>query len=510
MVFLKFFLLTLLVLGVTPCGASTDYDITFYHVGQGNCTIVKSPTRRILFVDAGSSSTIGVADVNVGDEEGKYDQLAGNIVKFVKKDIAHSKWLYFVVSHPDQDHLNLVKPIISKSGFLDTARKEPLAGYSLGVLLGGDSHLYSKGEGNKLISFLTENKIRHWFGRDAYESEKLPGVFYVPKVAPPPLDEWDGRVEFLSVGMDSVYRKTPSAEIVNNASSIVMKLYCGSRSLMLTGDKTKKEMDLLISRFKPDNTAKLRSTILLATHHGSSDDFVQEWVDLTKPKHVIFSAGRSSFSHPRRDAFLGYATSRRLKEVEWHFVQFYGDIIDTTDDRLRSVLAETPYSEEKARGYVHAVTNYSVFVTGSQGNVRFITREGKLYYDVNPRWKQRHTAVDEFLTKPALPDATSIRFEGVYLDGISELNIPLLLQRLKTMNSLTELSLKGCLKDVHVDGLCELITSVPTLRSLDIKGVPLRASLVKQVKESWNNRGLLLEEAVASSDSVTSDDSGEL
>ena len=50
-VFLFLFILTSMLL-VYQCKAS-DYDVTFYNVGQGNCTIIKYPNSRVLFVDAG-------------------------------------------------------------------------------------------------------------------------------------------------------------------------------------------------------------------------------------------------------------------------------------------------------------------------------------------------------------------------------------------------------------------------------------------------------------------------
>ena len=143
---LKSYLFFLVLSTNVTCCLCADYDITFYNVGQGNCTIVRSPTRKVLFVDAGSSSTLGIAGIDTDDEGGKYEQLSSRVVDFVKDDLDHSQWLYFIISHPDKDHLNLVRSIISKSKFVDLSSKKPFDGYMIGVLFGGDHTIYSKGD----------------------------------------------------------------------------------------------------------------------------------------------------------------------------------------------------------------------------------------------------------------------------------------------------------------------------------------------------------------------------
>ena len=85
----------------------------------------------------------------------------------------------------------------------------------------------------------------------------------------------------------------------------------------------------------------------------------------------MFSSGRSSFCPPRCDTFLGYLSySKRLAKAGWHFVQFHGYFIDK-DDGLKSIFREVPSTEERAKGYVRVLTNYSLYVTGSQGHIHF-------------------------------------------------------------------------------------------------------------------------------------------
>ena len=60
----------------------------------------------------------------------------------------------------------------------------------------------------QLVEFLKENKINHWFGKDAFEIENRPGVYFVPrKLRGPVFGEWDGKIDFLSVSYDAAYKK---------------------------------------------------------------------------------------------------------------------------------------------------------------------------------------------------------------------------------------------------------------------------------------------------------------
>lgn len=103
----RVFLLFVVLVLVWYQGNASEFDVTFYNVGQGDCTIIKYPNKRILFVDAGTSETRGVLGIAENDKD-KTEKLAENIVDFITPDLEVSKWLLFVVTHSDKDHLNLI------------------------------------------------------------------------------------------------------------------------------------------------------------------------------------------------------------------------------------------------------------------------------------------------------------------------------------------------------------------------------------------------------------------
>ena len=224
-------------------------SVTFYNVGQGNCTIVKSPSKKILIIDAGSSNTTGVEEVS----EPKYASLAHKISESVRADFETSKWLWFVISHPDKDHLNLVKMIIMYLNILRDP-SAPLPEYKIGILFGGKASLYSTKDSKELLDFAVTHNINHKFGKTDYRIGDS-FIYHVSRDGSPILEGWDettdGKVDFLSMGSDNaIPAKALSAEESTNAASIVMKVQVGPLSIMVTGDKTKSEINGLIERLK--------------------------------------------------------------------------------------------------------------------------------------------------------------------------------------------------------------------------------------------------------------------
>ena len=523
---------------------SACYELTFHNVGQGNCTVIKSPRRQVLIVDAGSSNTTGVEEIPT---EGKYKALADKIFTSIKDDLEASKWLWFVVSHPDKDHLNLVIKIIEQSNLLDKTERRVIDGTSIGILLGGERNIYKTGDSNALIRFLLSYSIPCFFGAEDYKAQLRPGVMYEPREVPSKiLRGWEGKIDFLSVdgnlgavrkvvkkrtavsafgegsGAGSGDADDSSATVITekeddtNKVSIVMKVYCGPFSVMLTGDKTKKETYLIIDRFKGKESA-LQSDVLLATHHGSWDDYVPEWVEYVNPRYVVFSSGRS-YDHPRSRTVDGYiAKAGNLAPYPWHFIQFQGDFINQTHSFgkglgsgagagsssepssslvVKSLAREAPSSIEKARGYVHAVMNKGIFVTANQGDITFLQDgsvriSGLTHADLSTFPTD---LVRRFLSAPTLLDGTRVEIEELNFDGETSL-VPLLpaLETLPSLDDLQKLSVKSLgLTDADVDGMCSLISGRTGVTNLDLTGNGFSEGSKEKIREAWGHRGLRL------------------
>lgn len=529
---------------LSASGEALPGEVTFHNVGQGNCTVIKSPRRQVLVVDAGSSNTVGVEGI---PERGKYEVLADKIFTSIKDDLEASKWLWFVVSHPDKDHLNLVTKII------ESAREVFGASLNLGVLLGGpQKDKYKKEDSKKLVSFLENETIPHFYGGEHYVLERR-GIFYVSRhKSSPILAGWEGRLDFLSLDADTNKvlgvqmrlktgkRKGAGSDTVvdlsmagssrssvslaldkkeiedddTNKLSIVMKISVGGFSIMLTGDKTKTETKAIIARFaKEGQLDALKSDILLATHHGSWDDYVPEWVQHVDPRYVVFSAGRS-YDHPGSRTVDGYiAKAGNLASHPWHFVQFQGDFINYLSSSgsavgagssagpssslvVKSIAREAPSIIEKARGYVHAVTNKAIFVTANQGDISFLQDgsvriSGLTHADLSTFPTD---LVHRFLGGPTLLDGTRVEIEELNFDGETSL-VPLLpaLETLPSLDDLQKLSVKSLgLTDADVDGMCSLISGRTDVTNLDLTGNGFSEGSKEKIREAWGHRGLRL------------------
>ncbi|KAA0439233.1 MAG: DNA internalization-related competence protein ComEC/Rec2 [Candidatus Thioglobus sp.] len=102
--------------------------------------------------------------------------------------------------------------------------------------------------------------------------------------------EWDGVLfEILSPEKGGSFK--------NNNASCVLKISNGDFSALLTGDIEKETERWLLQNFKE----KLKSTILVAPHHGSKTSSTQEFLTAVAPKIVVISSGfKNRFNHPAK------------------------------------------------------------------------------------------------------------------------------------------------------------------------------------------------------------------
>lgn len=90
-----------------------------------------------------------------------------------------------------------------------------------------------------------------------------------------------------------------------NDRSCVLEVSVGEQSLLITGDVGRD----VERRFVADLTPPL--SVLVAGHHGSHTSSGVQFVRLSRPRHVIFSAGRgNAFNHPADDVV------RRFRQQE--------------------------------------------------------------------------------------------------------------------------------------------------------------------------------------------------
>lgn len=335
--------------------AAVGIAIVFANVGQGNGVFLKNKQNgKTLILDAGYSAL--PINVSTGDSlsaEELEDQLTIFLISYLPTVSEDPRQSYnVIVTHPDKDHVTLLNKfyISERLSFADKIQD---------FYLGGDishykkedavelleciirfsttqntqilSHLLPSGmhvtdflealKGNTLDDILNENRrpyIMHLIINSFLTSEQV---------------SRGGRLEFLGI---NAYANIPDAHICNdndsydkclsdtngtlggsiigaagseavNGSSAVVRLVLGhTENFIFTGDATGKTTERILECRVPE---KLKSSILLASHHGASTHGTNsaEWVTATQPEVVVFSAGfHGQYKHPRFEAVANY------------------------------------------------------------------------------------------------------------------------------------------------------------------------------------------------------------
>jgi competence protein ComEC len=90
----------------------------------------------------------------------------------------------------------------------------------------------------------------------------------------------------------------------DNERSCVLRVSVGATTLLLTGDIERHAEHLLRT------TENLRSTILVAPHHGSRSSSSPDWVTAIQPAYVLYASGyRNRYRFPHPDIVARYAAS---------------------------------------------------------------------------------------------------------------------------------------------------------------------------------------------------------
>lgn len=116
--------------------------------------------------------------------------------------------------------------------------------------------------------------------------------------------EWDG-VSFAILHPDAADYADPSKR--PNNRSCVLRVETAGGSMLLPADIEADDERLLIER----SSSLLRSTVLLAPHHGGNGSSTPEFISAVAAHDVVFSAGyRNAFKHPRPEVLERYAASQ--------------------------------------------------------------------------------------------------------------------------------------------------------------------------------------------------------
>ena len=245
--------------------AANDFFIAVLDVGQGSCTVIGADGEYMM-VDGGTREA--TKSIEAFLDENRIDSLK-----------------YIVATHPHADHIGSLSEIIST--------------YSVGEVLHNGVKLDTSGC-SKLFTAIEKRGVK--------QSVPEEGSTYT-------LGE--GSFTIISTGLKD-------AENVNDTSLCLRFEYHG-KSVMITGDAGRDaENQILGGSFKK----KLKSDILIAGHHGSSDANSEAFIKAVSPREAVISCGKDNdYGHPHREVISLFEKYR----IEYRRTDTDGTVIYAAD-----------------------------------------------------------------------------------------------------------------------------------------------------------------------------------
>lgn len=213
-------------------------------VGQGDATIATLPGGHAILVDAG-----GLA--------GTTFDIAGQVVLPAVRALGVGRLHALVVTHGDPDHAG---------GAATVLRRLPVANVWEGTPVPPHPVL-------RELAGIARARGSVWRSVRPGDVERSGGAEV--RVLHPPPPDWE-------------------RQRVRNDDSVVLELRYGDVSIVLPGDIGREGEAAVRQRFDPAPIV-----ILKAAHHGSATSSGESFLDATRPRAAIFSAGRNNrFGHP--------------------------------------------------------------------------------------------------------------------------------------------------------------------------------------------------------------------
>ena len=296
-----------------PTGANL-LQAYFINVAQGNCILVKFPSGGMLLYDAGSTSS-GVDPAYIAR---KFDTITGG-----------ANIGTVVLSHPDDDHINLVP-------YINQARNPQYVHISQ--------------------TQADYGPIAPWFTTVTGNGATV--VTYTANF-------WSANplTNIANSGACKVYVLAANVAGDPNTNSIVMSIDYKNDNILLTGDATA-ITERFILRYWDD--ASLLTTLLSFGHHGSNHSSTKKFLAAASPNIGIFSASAShmGYGHPRCS-----------------IVDAVEKIVDSNGSKVGVATHQIDCFDRNTGGYVTEHNDLGIFLTATQGNIRFRC-DGQNHYDI--------------------------------------------------------------------------------------------------------------------------------
>jgi competence protein ComEC len=219
-------------------------EVVFLDVGQGDATLIESPTGTQVLIDGGKGSMVLTS--------------LGHEIDFFDRDID-----MIIATHPDADHIG---------GLID-------------VLLRYNVHtvVMTENESDTPV-FDSFKKVVEEEGAEIIYARRGQ-VFDL------------GSGESGSTTLSILFPDRDPSGLESNMSSIVARLVYGESEFMLTGDSPQQIEEYLVSL-----GGALRSDVLKLGHHGSRTSTSPIFLNAVNPTYAVISAGQdNSYGHPHKE-----------------------------------------------------------------------------------------------------------------------------------------------------------------------------------------------------------------
>lgn len=243
---------------IVPPPPTGQFSVMAVDIGQGTAVLLRTARHSLLF-DTGARLPSGV-------------DMGERVLVPLLRTLGVRELDALMISHADSDHVGGARSVLA----------------ALPV--------------HALHSTLDEtHEVRQW-----QRPRRRGAVPHTPCVA----DQhwfWDGvRFEVLHPTLDDTERRD---RLAPNAMSCVLRVSTSGaepRSVLLTGDIEAAQERALLAR-APTPGVTLRSTVLIAPHHGSQTSSTQEFLEAVQPEQTLVQVGRRNrYGHPAPTVLARY------------------------------------------------------------------------------------------------------------------------------------------------------------------------------------------------------------
>jgi len=266
-----------------------ELEIVFIDVGQGDCILIITPSKKKILVDAGG--------LPYWSEITSWEPGENVVVHYLTSRNINTLD-FAIISHPHSDHFGGMFAVIN----------------SLDVKEFVDNGYYYVADPNyKDLLLLIDKKgipYEQFKEGDFFEVDRdiFVKVFFPPKR------------EFLF-------------ETANN-SSLVFKIMYKNFSVLLTGDIEKEAEEYICSKYKKE----LKSTVLKVPHHGSRTSSTTKFIKLVSPEIAVVMCGKNNvFGHPHDEIISKY----KKYKVAIYRTDINGNIRILTDGEKYTIIPDT-------------------------------------------------------------------------------------------------------------------------------------------------------------------------